>query len=82
VERIQILLTTEQLQRLRELSKGTGESMAALIRGAVDRLLAESGPPDRAALRRRALAAVGRFRVGRGDMSERHDRYFAESTET
>jgi hypothetical protein len=79
VERTQISLTTQQLEGLRRLSEQEGASIAKLIRGAVDRLLREQGTPDREERRRRALAVVGRFQSGRHDISEEHDRYFAES---
>ena len=79
VERTQISLTARQLEGLRRLSEQEGESIAKLIRGAVDRLLREQGPPDLEERRRRALAVVGRFQSGRHDIAEEHDRYFVES---
>ena len=50
--------------------------MAAVIREAVDRTLADG---DMAARHRRALAAAGKFRSGRSDVSERHDDYLADA---
>ncbi len=47
--RTQIYLTREQRQRLDELGRREGKTLAALIREAVDAYLARSGPdPERA----------------------------------
>ena len=55
--RTQIQLTEEQAQKLRELSAAGRESMAALIRKAVDQFLV-SGISDRSALYRQAESVV------------------------
>ena len=70
--RTQIQLTERQARALRQLATSEGLSMAELIRRAVDRVLAEPGDEMR---RGRALAAVGKFRSGRGDVARRHDEY-------
>ena len=51
--------------------------MAALIRDAVDRAYPEGELVDSAW--DRALAAVGGFHSGRGDISENHDEYVADA---
>ncbi len=74
--RTQIQLTERQARALRQLATSEGLSMAELIRRAVDRVLAEPGDEMR---RERALAAVGKFRSGRGDVARRHDEYLEEN---
>jgi len=51
--------------------------IAAVVRDAVDRTL-PIDPGDREALIQRALAAVGGFHSGTGDLSERHDEILGE----
>ena len=76
--RTQIQLTEEQARLLREMA-GTGrESMAALIRRAVDQFLVNR-KPDRMTLYRRAEAVVGKYEAGIGDISMEHDRYLEEA---
>ena len=77
MERTQISLTTQQMQRLRRASARRGVSMAHLIREAVEAYV----PDDeraRATMIERALAAAGRYRSGASDVAERHDDYLAE----
>jgi len=73
--RTQIELTDEQLEALKRLAHKRGESVAALVRLGVERVLREESAVDVAEHRRRALAAVGRFRSGSRDTSREHDRY-------
>ena len=75
--RTQIQLTEEQAKRLRELAAARRESMAALIRKAVDQFIV-SGNPDRAALYRQAGSVVGKYETATGDISVNHDRYLEE----
>ena len=72
--RIQIQLTGEQAQALKELSLACGESVAGLIRKAVDQLLV-TGKPDLATLYRQAGAIVGKSEADRSDTAVDHDRY-------
>lgn len=74
--RTQIQFTEEQATALRRLAAERGVSIAELVREAVDRQLMETGT---AARRRRALAAVGGFRSGRGDVSVDHDAHLADA---
>jgi len=76
--RTQIQLTKEQAAELKRLALERGVSVAELVREGVDKVLKESRGLSREERKRRALAAVGRFR-GPSDLSERHDHYFAES---
>jgi ribbon-helix-helix CopG family protein len=75
--RTQIQLTEEQAARVRRLAAQRGQSFAAVIRDAVDRL------PDDEAERRarfdRALAAVrnSTARSGKSNSAREHDREWA-----
>jgi hypothetical protein len=79
--RTQIQLTDEQAKRLRELSATSRESVAALIRKAVDQFIF-SGNPDRSALYRQAEPVVGKYISDSDDISIRHDRYLEEAFES
>jgi len=79
--RTQIQLTEEQAQKLRELSAAGRESMAALIRKAVDQFLV-SGISDRSALYRQAGSVVGKYTSATNDISIHHDRYLDEAFES
>ncbi len=78
--RTQIQLTDEQMTRLRLASAERGVSIAALIRDAVDRALAEDRRADDWAL---ALSVIGKYRDvdGATDVSTRHDDYLADAYE-
>lgn len=76
--RTQAQFTEEQYDQLKELSQSTKEPIASLIRRAVDQLLL-TRKPDRRALYRQALAVVGKYRAGQGDISIEHDRYLEEA---
>lgn len=75
--RTQITLTADQMRRLREFSRRRSQSMAAVVREAVERILAEE---EQRRNLRRALEAVreGSGRSGTGDIARRHDEYLAE----
>ncbi len=79
MRRTQIQLTEAQIAKLRELAIAQGRSVADLIRESVDRYVQSELPIDREELKRRALAVVGRYRSGVGDLAENHDKYFAEA---
>ena len=72
--RTQIQLTEEQAKRLRELSAASRQSVAALIRKAVDQSLA-SANPDHSALYRQAQRVVGKYESDSVDISVHQDRY-------
>ena len=78
--RTQIQLTEEQVRLLKELSRGSNESMAALIRRAVDQFLL-SPKPDRLSLYRQAMGVVGKYEAGLRDISLKHDLYLEEAFE-
>jgi hypothetical protein len=76
--RTQIRLTEEQSLALKSLAEKRRISVAELIRQVVDDLLRESPTLSRAEMKRRALAAAGRFRSGEKDLSTGHDDYLAD----
>jgi hypothetical protein len=77
--RTQIQLSDSQAHALRALAAAEGRSMADIIRESVEVLLADRGVRDRAEVARRALAAVGAFHSGVGDLASEHDRYLTEA---
>lgn len=76
--RTQAQLTEEQYAQLRELSRATNESIAALIRRGVDQLLL-TRRPDRKALYRQAQTVVGKYRLRKPDIAVEHDRHLDEA---
>lgn len=76
--RTQIQLTEAQSDRLKKLAAKKQMSVAELIRQGVNVILrAEAVSPEER--KRRAMAAAGRFRSGRKDLSSAHDKYLAEA---
>ncbi len=75
--RTQVQLTEQQMRALKALASRRNQSIAALVRQAVDLLLSSEGIVDPEVRKERALAAAGRFRSGTPDLSERHDAYLA-----
>lgn len=79
MKRAQIQFREEQLAALRKLAAGRGKSVAALVRDAVDELIARApgaGEPERW---RRAAAVTGEFSSDRTDVAREHDRYLTEA---
>ena len=72
MRRMQVQLTEEQAKALSERAMAARQPVAAVIREAVDALIAA----DQRTLRHeRAVAAIGGFHSGLGDLAERHDDY-------
>jgi hypothetical protein len=78
MERVLVQLTAEELAQLRQRSTASGRSVAALVREAVDEWIARDEHDGRV---ERALASVGQFRSGLGDLAENHDRYLTDEAE-
>ncbi|HEV2262675.1 MAG TPA: ribbon-helix-helix protein, CopG family [Candidatus Rubrimentiphilum sp.] len=76
MHRIQIQLTSKQEKALREMARLRGESISALVRESVDRLVE---PEAKATAERweRARAVVGKFHSGKPSNAGQHDDYFA-----
>ncbi|MBW2067095.1 MAG: CopG family transcriptional regulator [Deltaproteobacteria bacterium] len=79
--RTQIQLTEEQARKLREISASRRESVASLIRKAIDQFII-SGDPDRSLLYRQAESIVGKYEADKGDISINHDCYLEEAFES
>ena len=77
--RTQIQLTEEQTRKLKELSLSSNESIASLIRHAIDRYLLTGQPPSRGAKYQQALALVGKYQTEESDAAVEHDRYLEKS---
>ena len=77
--RTQVQVTEQQMKRLKRLAADREVSVAELVRNGVDSILDAAEQDSRSDRERRALAALGRFRSGRSDVSREHDRYLAES---
>jgi Arc/MetJ-type ribon-helix-helix transcriptional regulator len=77
--RLQVQLTDVQVERLRGLAASGRVSLSELVRQGIDRLVACPLEPSAEERRRRALAAAGRHRSGRRDVSARHDAHLAEA---
>jgi hypothetical protein len=71
---MQIYLREDQVKALRAVAEHRGESMAALVREGVDKLLNDL-PPDEDPL----LEVIGLYDSGQGDLAEKHDEYLAET---
>jgi hypothetical protein len=76
VIRTQISMTQEQADALRRLAAARKTSQAALLREALDVLLATDDRAQRAA---RAASAIGRHRSGHQDTSANHDDVYVAS---
>ena len=72
--RTQIQLSETQASLLKQLSTARHESVAALIRKAVDQFLI-TGRPDRPVLYRQAESVIGKYEAEQSDISTNHDAY-------
>ena len=77
--RTQVQLTEAQVKRLKVIAARRKVSMATIVRLAVDSLPAPGDMADPDERRRRAIAAIGRFRSGSGDGAARHDVHLADA---
>ena len=77
--RMQVQVSEEQAEALRDLASQRRVSISAVVRDGIDMVLDSPGEASREERRRRALAVAGRFRGGGGKVSEEHDRYLAKA---
>jgi hypothetical protein len=77
--RMQIQLSQVQLRALRREAEVQGVSQAEVVRRSLDSYLGRRRSPDPAQLRERARALIGAFAGEVGDVSRRHDDYYAAS---
>jgi hypothetical protein len=83
MERKQVQLTARQASALRKEAARRKTSDAAIVREAVDLWLRTQGHAgDWNERWQRALGVVGAFGSGRSDISQEHDREFAEASRT
>jgi predicted transcriptional regulator len=75
--RTQVQLTDEQASLLKEMAHESNESIAAIIRKALDQFFIKQKPNRRTAYRQ-ALAVIGKYKAGVHDISIEHDRYLDE----
>jgi hypothetical protein len=77
--RMQVQFDEAELEALRNAATRRGVSISAVVRDAVDRCVLAHD--DRKAAIDRAMAVIGKFPSGTGDVAARHDDYFAESAD-
>jgi hypothetical protein len=77
--RTQVQITEQQAAQLRKRAADEGTSLAEIVRRSIELYLRASGAVADRERRQRALRASGRFRSGKRDLSERHDKYLAEA---
>lgn len=82
MKRTQIQLTEEQAKKLREIAMKNHESVASLIRSAIDQFLTLSAKNDRSTLYRQAGPVVGKYKADKDDISVAHDHYLEEEYES
>ncbi len=75
MKRVQIQLRDDQVHSLELLASASSRPLAAIVRDAVDTWISTE---ERHQQRDRALAAIGGFHSGLGDLAEHHDRYLDE----
>ncbi len=77
--RTQIQMTEEQIGKLKkEAAAARHQSMAELIRQAVDSFIASKAGINVEERKKRAIAAAGRFRSNVSNLSDAHDEHLSE----
>ncbi|MCK5420570.1 MAG: ribbon-helix-helix domain-containing protein [Deltaproteobacteria bacterium] len=76
--RTQIQITEELSSLLKKIAAQRSISIAELIRQGIDFYLRIHDTVSLEERRKRAVAAAGRFRSGRSDLSTKHDKHLAE----
>lgn len=76
--RTQVQITEQQAVLLRRRAAEEGTSQAEIVRRSIELYLRASGTVADQERRQRALSASGRFRSGKRDLAERHDKYLAQ----
>jgi hypothetical protein len=79
--RTQIQLSEREAEAVKRLARERSVSMAAVIRDAVDRYLERESGASLSERWRRSVTAVGGFRSGVADLSQRHDDEFAAAAD-
>ena len=79
MRRLQVQLTEEQANHLRQVAESEGTSQAEIVRRALDLHLRRPIQARESAVRARVLELIGAFSSGLSDVSDSHDRYLAEA---
>jgi len=79
MHRLQVQLTEEQADHLRQTAESEGASQAEIVRRALEAYLRRPIQAREATVRARALELIGAFSSGLPDVAENHDRYLAEA---
>ncbi len=79
LQRLQVQLTDDQVERLRRTAEAEGTSQAEIVRRALQAYLRRPLQPRADAVGARALDLIGAFSSGLADVAEEHDRYLAET---
>ncbi|MFH1488366.1 MAG: CopG family transcriptional regulator [Pseudomonadota bacterium] len=79
--RTQIQLTETQARTIKKVAMNEGTSVAEVIRRAVEKMVQASPKVSSQERVRRAVEIVGKFRSGKRNVSQKHDKYLAEAYE-
>lgn len=79
MQRLQVQLTEEQADHLRQTAESEGTSQAEIVRRALEVYLRRPIQARESTVRARAMELIGAFSSGLTDVSENHDRYLAEA---
>jgi hypothetical protein len=78
MRRVQIQFSDDQVAHLEARALSSGDSIAGIVRSAVD---VQRATDERRRRIDAALSVIGKYRSGLADVAERHDEYFAEAIE-
>lgn len=76
--RTRVQLTEQQAARLKERAAQEGVSLAEILRRGAELYLQAGGTVGEQERKDRAIGVLGRFRSGKKDLGEHHDKYLAE----
>jgi hypothetical protein len=76
--RTQVQITQKQAASLKKRAAEEDVSQSEIVRRSIELYLRNSGTVADQERRERALRVLGRFRSGKRDVGERHDKYLAE----
>ena len=77
--RTQVQLTEDQVKKIRKVAMVKHQSVAELIRQAVDNMLKSDTSVDLKERRKRAVNIAGKFSSGKRNISKEHDAYLTEA---
>lgn len=77
--RTQVQLTEDQAKALKKMAASQHQSIAELVRKAVEAMIKTSPLVDSAERQKRAVEIVGKFSSGKRDISKKHDAYLGDA---